>query len=214
MRNLALGIVDDDEGTLYTVKAMIETLGHKIYTTTDPEVALGWVKNKLIDILLVDYHMPVMSGLDVIRAARKLSEAVILLALTVEESPQVAHELLTVGADDFILKPLRLADFSARISLHAELLRYRRYENPEGIQKGLSENTTRRVYLLFLDGSAMTASEASEKSGLAYPTVYRYLEYLVKKGQLNRRSVAEDGRSGRPSVVYSCLPLQINLKKK
>ena len=124
MRNLALGIVDDDEGTLYTVKAMIETLGHKIYTTTDPEVALGWVKNKLIDILLVDYHMPVMSGLDVIRAARKLSEAVILLALTVEESPQVAHELLTVGADDFILKPLRLADFSARISLHAELFRY------------------------------------------------------------------------------------------
>lgn len=206
MRNAAFGIVDDDEGTLYTVRAMFEALGREIRTTASPEAALGWVKDGLVEILLVDYHMPLMSGLEVIRRARRLSGSVILLALTVDESPETAHELLTAGADDFILKPLRLADFSARITLHAELLRYRRYERTDGIQKGLSEDTARLVYSLFLGGASMTVSEAAEKSSLAYQTVYRYLEYLVKKGRLNRRSHSDDGKSGRPRVIYSKPP--------
>lgn len=202
MRNFALGIVDDDESTLYTVSAMIEAMGRTIRTTSDPKEAIGWVRDGLVDILLVDYHMPVMSGLDVVRQARKLSDSVVLLALTVEESPETARSLLTAGADDFILKPLRFADFSARITLHAELFRYRQNGRTSGISKGLAESTARRVYALFTDGESMTASEAAEKCGLAYPTVYRYLEYLVAKGQLNRRAVPEDGRSGRPSVIY------------
>ena len=203
MMNFTRGVVDDDEGILYTVKAMAASLGWSIRAASDPFEALDWVKRHLVDILLVDYHMPVMSGLEVVRQARQLSQNVILLALTVEESPEIARELLLAGADDFISKPLRLADFSARITLHTELLRYRLYENREGRSKGLSEDTARRVYDLFENGEDLTASETADRSGLAYPTAHRYLEYLVRKGQLNRRSEVDDNRSGRPRTIYS-----------
>ncbi len=199
----SLGIVDDDEGVLYTLKAMAESLGWLLKTTGDPMEALGWLQEDLVDLLMVDYHMPIMSGLEVIRQGRQMGSRAILLALTVEEDTEVARQLLLAGADDFISKPIRLADFSSRIRLHLELLRFRKDFHWENRSKGLSEETSRRVYELFSEDRSMTASEAAECSGLAYPTVHRYLEHLVKKGQLQRKNLTADGRSGRPRILYS-----------
>ena len=198
-----LGMIDDDENILYTAKAMAASLGWTILATQEPETALEWVRGGSVDILLVDYHMPRMSGLELIRAARQLSSEIILIALTIEESPSVAAELRLAGADDFVSKPVRLADFSARISLHAELLKYRADGRWQDRSKGLSETTARRVLALFdKDGARFTASAAAEASSLSYPAAHRYLEYLVRKGQLRRAAEFEDGRSGRPRNIY------------
>ena len=198
-----LGFVDDDESTLYTVKAMADSLGWSILTTSQPQEALDWVINRRIDILLVDYHMPLMSGIDVIRSARQLSSEAILIALTVEENPSVAANLKIAGADDFISKPIRLADFSARILLHSELLKYRSDEHWQERSKGLSEKTTRRVLQLFSSNDIkLTVGDAAEAASLSYPAMHRYLEYLVKKGQLQRVTEYENVRSGRPRNIY------------
>ncbi len=200
---IILGIVDDDESILYTVKAMAETMGLPIKCSANPKDALEWVRGGEVDLLLVDYHMPLMSGLEVIRAARQISREAALIALTVEESPAVAAELRLAGADDFILKPVRFADFSARISLHAELMKYRSEGRWQERGKGLSENTMRRVLSLFGGrGVRLTTSEAAKAAGLSYPATHRYLEHLVKKGRLLRAEESEDGRSGRPKNVY------------
>lgn len=202
--DITLGIVDDDESILYTVRAMAETAGVPIIKTTrQPKDALEWVRGGEINVLLVDYHMPLMSGLDVIRAARQISQKVVLIALTVEESPTVAAELRLAGADDFISKPVRFADFSARISLHAELAKYRSVGAWQERGKGLSESTSRRVLSLFdKKGARLTTSEAANAAGLSYPATHRYLEYLVKKGSLCRTEEYDDKRSGRPKNVY------------
>ena len=199
-----LGIIDDDANILYTVRAMAASIGCPIKTTSDPDECLGWVRDDAVDILLVDYHMPRMSGLEVVRRARQLSQKLIILVLTIEERSEVAKELLVAGADDFVTKPLRFADFSARISLHAELAKYRSEANWGDRGKGLSEETSRRVLALFEQpDTALTAAAVSESAKLAYPTAHRYLEHLVRKGLLQRRSVDEDGRSGRPRTSYS-----------
>ena len=198
-----LGIVDDDESTLYTVQAMADSLGWSILATMKPNDALEWVRNRKVDILLVDYHMPLMSGIDVIRSVRQLSTDVILIALTVEENPAVAANLRIAGADDFVSKPIRLADFSARILLHAELLKYRTDEHWQERGKGLSEKTARRVLALFSDRDIrLTAGAAAESARLSYPAMHRYLEHLVKKGQLQRVTEYENVKSGRPRNIY------------
>lgn len=201
--SITLGIVDDDESILYTVKAMAETAGVPIRASLSSKEALEWVRGGEVDVLLVDYHMPIMSGLEVIRAARQMSKEIVLIALTVEESPAVAAELRLAGADDFISKPVRFADFSARIALHAELQKYRSGGAWQERSKGLSESTSRRVLALFdKKGVRLTTSEAANAAGLSYPATHRYLEYLVKKGSLCRVEESEDGRSGRPKNVY------------
>ncbi|MDD4159998.1 MAG: response regulator [Synergistaceae bacterium] len=198
-----LGIVDDDESTLYTVKAMADLLGWSITATMQPKEALEWIRKSEIDILLVDYHMPLMSGIDVIRSARQLSADVVLIALTVEENPAVAANLMIAGADDFVSKPIRLADFSSRILLHSELLKYRVEEHWQERSKGLSEKTARRVLQLFSNREVrLTTGEAAETASLSYPAMHRYLEYLVKKGQLQRITEYENVKSGRPKNVY------------
>ena len=201
--SITLGIVDDDESILYTVRAMSEAIGLPIKTSQSPKEALGWVRDGAVDLLLTDYHMAEMGGFEVIRAARQISRDVTLIVLTIEESPSVASELRLAGADDFISKPVRLADFSARISLHAELIKYRRDGRWQERGKGLSEQTTRKVLQLFcVKGARLTTNEAAKASGLSYPATYRYLEHLVKKGQLIRVEEYEDGKSGRPKNVY------------
>ncbi|MDO4561794.1 MAG: response regulator [bacterium] len=203
---ITIGIVDDDESIIYTMKAMADSLGWPIKSSTDPKQALEWVRKGIVDLLLVDYHMPIMSGLDVIRAARQLSPEIILIALTVEENSQVASDLRLAGADDFVSKPVRLADFSARISLHAQLLKYRADGHWQDRGKGLSESTARRVLQLFAKNDVrMTASEAAEAANLSYPAVHRYLEHLVKKGRLQKATEFEDGKSGRPKNIYFCV---------
>ena len=200
---ITLGIVDDDENILYTVSAMAEQLGWPIRATSDPCEALEFVRRGEVDILLVDYHMPAMNGLEVIRAARQISQDVTLIALTIEENPETAAQLRLAGADDFVLKPVRLADFAARISLHEELLKYRAEGRWQDRSKGISEETARRVLGIFKEEKArMTVGEAAESAGLSYPATHRYLEHLVKKGRLARAAENEDGKSGRPKNVY------------
>lgn len=201
---ISIGVIDDDSAILYTVKAMADSLGWEIKTTEDPWAALEWVRGSLTDLLLVDYHMPAMSGAELVRRARQISGSVVLIALTVEEDPQVARHMLISGADDFISKPVRLADFSARITLHAELAQYRKDMNWSSKGKGLSEETARKVLSAFeIPGSGYTSSQIADLTRLAYPTAHRYLEYLAHKGLLHKENETNDARSGRPRIIYS-----------
>lgn len=199
---IAIGAIDDDTYILYMLSAMADSLGWPIRTSVDPDVALKWVHNGQVDLLLVDYHMPRMSGVELIRRVRKISNTIAIIALTVEESPSVAQQLLLSGADDFISKPVRLADFSARILLHTELIRYRNEMNWEERGKGLSENTARRILSEFESGRSFTTLQIAGITQLAYPTAHRYLEYLANKGLLIKSAQNKGERSGRPHTVY------------
>lgn len=200
---ITIGAVDDDAAILYMLEAMADSLGWPIKTSVVPDEALDWVRRGQVDLLLVDYHMPKMSGMELIRKIRQISRSVVVLALTIEESQQVAKQLLLCGADDFISKPVRLADFSARISLHAELIRYRSDINWRERGKGLSENTARKVMSLFENSAeGFTTAQVAEAIQLAYPTVHRYLEYLASKGLLSKKTRDSEMKSGRPSIIY------------
>ena len=201
---VSIGAIDDDRAILYTIKAMADSLGWPIETTDAPEVAMEWVRAGLTDLLFVDYHMPAMSGAELIRRVRQISRSVVIIVLTVEEDPEVAKHLLISGADDFISKPVRLADFSARITLHAELARYRSDMNWNEKNKGLAEDTARKVLSVFENShSRLTSAEVAVITRLAYPTTHRYLEYLARKGLLRKEIEEGCARSGRPRIAYS-----------
>lgn len=202
-----LGAVDDDREILYTLEAMASSQGWNMRTTTRPSEALGWIREEAVDILLIDLHMPLMSGLDLVREARRISAQAVLLVLTVEESSEIAENLHIAGADDFISKPLRLADFASRIALHSELWKYRREGRSELPSKGLSENVTRQVLdIVNSSPEPVDAKSVASIAGLSYPSAHRYLEFLVKKGSLLKTSHNIDGKPGRPRSFYGAVP--------
>lgn len=203
---LHMGAIDDDRTILYTLEAMASTEGWRMLTTTEPEECLQWVRLDEVDVLLVDYHMPVMSGLHVIKKARELSSKIVLIALTVEDGAELAARLTLAGADDFISKPIRLADFTARIRLHEKLFAQRENLSWEERRKGVNKNTLRRVLGKLKEfNSPKDCDEVAEACGLAYVTARRYLEYLADRGLAVKSGGVQDGRPGRPKAYYSLL---------
>jgi response regulator of citrate/malate metabolism len=206
MMPLHIGAIDDDKSILYTLEAMASTEGWRMLTTSEPEECLDWVRLDEVDILLVDYHMPVMNGLHVIRKARELSSKLVLIALTVEDGGELASKLTLAGADDFISKPIRLADFTARIRLHEKIFSHREQLNWEERKKGVSKDTMRKVLEKIKDFQAPAdCDEIAAACGLAYVTAHRYLEYLSDRGLISRSAGVQDGRPGRPKTYYSII---------
>jgi len=201
---ISIGAIDDDVSILYTLEAMAQSAGWQIKTSTDWRKAIAWVERNETDILLLDYHMPEINGLDLLKKIRDISRSVTILVLTVEESPTLAQELLISGADDFISKPIRLADFTSRIALHSKLAQYRRLPGLEGPHKGISHDTMRLVIstLEAITPDKATIHDVSERTGLSYQTSHRYLEYLASAGVVSKEPLYQDGRPGRPKYLY------------
>jgi two-component system, CitB family, response regulator DctR len=149
-------------------------------------------------MVLLDYHMPCANGLDVLNRIKSVAPGLPVLILTIEQQPAIAEELLLAGADDFINKPLRLADFLSRIKLHQKL--HSRRKNQE---KGISREKLQRV-LAFMKqkGSPVEINEVSAECGIAYTTAHRYLDYLARNGLVIADELPRQGKMGRPTHSY------------
>lgn len=200
--SLCICALDDDESILYTLEAMAVTQSWVFKGTSRIDECLDWVRDGVGDLLLLDYHMPHQNGLDVLRKVRLISPNLPVLMLTVELNPSVAEELLLAGAEDFINKPIRLADFLARIRLHRKLADHRLRGESE-VQKGIGQETLQKV-VRYLKGSGVSAEidEVARQCGLSYTTAHRYLDYLAKRGLVSCSEILQNGKPGRPTRAY------------
>lgn len=209
--SLLIGILDDDRNTLLTFKAMARTQSWQVLSSTRFEDAKKWFIDGQIDLMLLDYHMPELNGMEALKRLKAVNASIPVLMLTVELDAALANALLMEGADDFINKPLRLADFVARIRLHEKLA------SQDGAgwrksDKGMSAATRKRIVeALQAMQNPATIKEIAAATGLAYPTTHRYLDALFQQKALNRTETVEpgkEGKQGRPVVRYFLLSMR------
>jgi len=112
----AMVFVVDDEPLLLELAALtIEPLGHQVRTFVDPESALREFNVLRPDLVITDYAMGRMSGMDLIRECRLIhpGQKIILISGTVDE---YVFADARVRPDRFISKPYQLSDFSTCVS--------------------------------------------------------------------------------------------------
>lgn len=82
----------------------------------EPLLAIAWCQNNQPDLVVVDYMMPVLDGIQFSREFRAISgcEEIPLLMVTANYETSVRHEALAAGVTDFLNKPLDNAEFLAR----------------------------------------------------------------------------------------------------
>lgn len=111
-------IVDDFETTLYTVGATLKAKKFNVLKASNGQEAIKQLNGQNINLIISDYNMPEMSGLDLIEYVRSTSDygTVPILILTTENSEEKKREALTKGATGWIKKPYQFDDFIKKVN--------------------------------------------------------------------------------------------------
>jgi response regulator RpfG family c-di-GMP phosphodiesterase len=110
-------IVDDTEINLILFSALVKKLNNSVaHTFSDPRAALVWAQDHGADLVIVDYMMPELDGLEFIGLLHGLAayESVPVLMITANDQKEVRYRALDSGASDFLTKPVDKIEFLAR----------------------------------------------------------------------------------------------------
>ncbi|HEY5006076.1 MAG TPA: response regulator transcription factor [Ktedonobacteraceae bacterium] len=123
-------LVDDDPGIMAAVKQALIAHGYRMVTANNGEKALEAFQLEQPELILLDLVMPQQGGLEVCRRIRESSLTPIIV-LSIKGSEADIVSVLDLGADDYLVKPFRLAELLARI--RAVLRRGNKDVTPEKI---------------------------------------------------------------------------------
>jgi CheY-like chemotaxis protein len=103
---------DDNEDSRKLASLILKREGMVVSQAEDGQQALDLVTGAEFDLVLMDLEMPVMSGLDAIRAIRALQppRTIKIVGLSAHADEAAKRECLAAGADAYLVKPMRLAD--------------------------------------------------------------------------------------------------------
>lgn len=109
--------VDDNKNNLLIIEAYAQVLGLHVESFADPLLALERLKKANCDILITDYMMPQMNGIELIRAFRTFdTHTPVVMVTAVGDNVELHMQALDAGATDFLSKPIHTSMFKARLS--------------------------------------------------------------------------------------------------
>lgn len=166
MSSTKILVVDDEPGALSLLQVWLEEVGHEVYTASDGWDALEVFSEQMPILTIVDMRMPGMDGFHLIGHIREISNAYILALTALSEEEHLIRGL-EVGADQYLIKPIRKRELLARVRA---LLR--RAEPPGDITINYSDE--------FLNLNILTHEASILGNDLQLrPTEFRLLSFLA-----------------------------------
>jgi PleD family two-component response regulator len=116
-------IVDDDDLIISRVSSLLERSGYQVCTARSGEDALRILDSMTCHIVITDWHMPDMDGLDLCRDIRSRAEKayIYVLMLTVRNGNGDILAALSAGADDYVVKGATAEEILARLEVGRRL---------------------------------------------------------------------------------------------
>jgi signal transduction histidine kinase/DNA-binding response OmpR family regulator len=186
-------VVDDEEANVDLLTALLEDDGFRHFACTrDSRMAADLYESFAPDLVLLDLHMPHLSGFDVMEqlAARRAPDDFLpILVLTADINPAVRLRALSQGASDFLTKPLDALEVTLRIR---NLLTTRVLHRQQQQARQRAEAERRRAELLSEASRALGASLdvhtiLAVLPGLVVPRLADYSVIELEEGEGRRR---------------------------
>ena len=183
--------------------------------------ALELLASRSVDLVLLDFHLPDVNGLDMLRVLHARSATPVdVIAVTAARDPEIIRQAIAQGVSQYLVKPFAFATFADKLERYA---RYRaqvddasepdqaevdaligtlRGPTARTLPKGLNATTLDRVRDAVRDAEApLTASDVAGRCGLSRVTARRYLEHLAVEGVVTLSM--RYGGTGRPEHLYA-----------
>nr|WP_262923330.1 phosphate regulon transcriptional regulator PhoB [Brevundimonas diminuta] len=162
-------VMEDEDALATLLQYNLEKEGYDVAVASDGEEGMLQVEERTPDLILLDWMLPKLSGIEVCRRVRGRAETrnlpIIMLTARGEETDRVRG--LDTGADDYMTKPFSMTELTARI--RAVLRR---------IRPGLADDRVNHADII-MDRVAHRVSRAGKEVHLG-PTEFRLLDHFLK----------------------------------
>ena len=111
-------VVDDSDVIRKVARRILESMNFEITEAENGQEAIERCQSRTPDAILLDWHMPVMSGFEFLGALRlaHLAKRPFVLYCTTENDPSELTRAFAAGADDYILKPFDRESLEAKMA--------------------------------------------------------------------------------------------------
>ena len=171
-------IVEDEKGIVDFLKQGLEEENYTISTAYDGAEGLKKAIELPVDLVLLDWMLPKMQGIDVCKNIRLEKNNLPIIFLTAKDTVQETIEGLKAGANDYIKKPFSFDELLERIKIH--------FRTKDEIKVLTLGNITidKSKFQVFVDNKEVSLTQRE----------FELLEYLIKnKGQVcTRTNIIED----------------------
>jgi len=162
-------VMEDEDALATLLQYNLEKEGYDVAVAADGEEGMLQIDERTPDLILLDWMLPKLSGIEVCRRVRGRAETrnlpIIMLTARGEETDRVRG--LDTGADDYMTKPFSMTELTARI--RAVLRR---------IRPGLADDRVNHADII-MDRVAHRVSRAGREVHLG-PTEFRLLDHFLK----------------------------------
>jgi len=172
-------VAEDDRGLGEVIGRGLREKGYVVDVVPDGDAALRYLRSYDYSVAVLDWRMPGVSGLDVVRHMRRARSATPVLMLTARDAPADRVAGLDAGADDYLVKPFDFTELLARLRA---LLRRPPQVQPSRLAVGdLEFDPASRGVRIGARTPALTATEIG------------ILEMLMRRSPavVDRRSIAQ-----------------------
>ena len=167
--NAKVFLVEDEQSIITLVQYNLKKEGYKVSVSSNGEEALHEIKEQEPDLVLLDWMLPDLSGIDLCRSLKKDKKLqdlpIIMLTAKGQEEDKVAA--LNAGADDYITKPFGHAELVARINALLRRSKPRVAEDKVVYEDLVIDRIQRKVF----------RNKTQIDLG---PTEYRMLDFFIK----------------------------------
>jgi two-component system response regulator PilR (NtrC family) len=108
-------VVDDERSMRELLQIVLRREGHQVRLAEDGQAAVAELEREPVDVLISDIKMPGMTGVDVLREAKRIDPDVVGIMVTAYASTETAVEALRLGAYDYLTKPFDVEELKAKV---------------------------------------------------------------------------------------------------
>jgi two-component system, NtrC family, response regulator PilR len=195
-------VVDDERSMRELLSIVLRRDGYDVMVASDGRAAMAVLERERVDVLITDIRMPEMTGVDVLREAKRIDPAIICIIMTAFASTDTAVDALRLGAADYVHKSPNAAN-DLRLRVRKELERRQLQQENVLLKRSLG---TPHTFASIIGGSSamMAVYELVDAVAPTTSTVLITGESGTGKELVARALHARSSRSDRPFVAVNC----------